>query len=557
MSDITKDAIEWFEVEVRHGTLKGFFDISELTASFKRMRPSLHRYCDNETIIDVDALLYTTARLPEGIHLVREVLLQKSVSADFASLPGIEALRTLSRRRASFRIGPETVIIVAREDITEILDLVSILTSYYIEASKIHRMLHASHLLEDIRALNASGTERGSATFNRLMARLVFEFGTTEEQMELLDEKWGGRLFERLQYIGEHLPTIHVRFHKGFHAGTLPSRGPARNWAKRIADHVSRISEGAERPIHIISSNTHSTVNVLSSYARLHSEKVLEWGRANSKDDESRNIIESHVNTDQHTNLIYYLLKGYLRAQPDLMQEKQAEDAQIGITVLPDVFMVGIDCQVIDLCRINFDLVDSRLELNRERIMQERPIIINFDYAFGEQAGTIIEELILSFGKRIRSFSIMGKAGTVVGERGGIMIPSYLLQQGRNDIYDIPNGNQLRKEDFKDVAFRSQVHVGGPMLTVLGTVLQNHSMLREYKEVWGILGLEMEGIPYMRKIHQCHKLGHLKKDITVNVGYYASDVPLVPGETLSRELSFAGVDATYGINIAILNKLLS
>lgn len=556
MSDITKDAIEWFEVEVRYGTLKGFFDISALTASFKKMRPSLHRYCDDESIIDVDALLYTTARLPEDVHLVREVLLQKSVSAEFASLPGIEPLRTLSRRRASFRIGPETIIIVAREDITEILDLVSILTSYYIEASKIHRMLHG-HLLEDIRTLNNSGAERSSVAFNRLMARLVFEFGTTEEQLELLDEKWNGKLFERLQYIGEHLPNIHVRLHKGFHAGTLPSRGPARSWAKRITDHVSRLSEDTDRPIHIISSNTHSTVNVLSSYARLHSDKVLEWGRANSRDEDSRNIIESHINTDQHTNLIYYLLKGYLRTQPHLMEQKQAEDAQIGITVLPDVFMVGIDCQVIDLCRINFDLVDERLEYNRERILKERPIIINFDYAFGEQAGTIIEELILSFRKRIRSFSIMGKAGTVVGERGGIMIPSYLLQQGRNDIYDIPNGNQLCKEDFKDVAFRSQVHVGGPMLTVLGTVLQNHSMLREYKEVWGILGLEMEGIPYMRKIHQCYKLGYLREDITVNVGYYASDVPLVPGETLSRELSFAGVDATYGINIAILNKLLS
>ncbi|MCS6884279.1 MAG: hypothetical protein RMM17_08510 [Acidobacteriota bacterium] len=557
MSDATKDAIEWFEVEVRHGTLKGFFDIAELAASFKRMRPSLHRHCEDENIIDVDALLYTTARLPEGVHTVREVLLQKSVPSDFAKLPGIEPLRTPSRRRASFRVGPETIVIVAREDITEILDLVSIFTSYYIEASKIHRMLRSSYLLDELRKLNGARLSPSSPEYNRFMVRLVFEFGTSEEQLELLNEKWKGQLFERLQYIGEHMPSIHIRLHKAFHAGTIPSRAPARNWSKRIAEHVRQISGGEDRPIHIISSNTHSTVNVLSSYARIYGEKVIEWGRANSHDDESRQLIENHVNTDQHENLIYYLLKGYLREQPEIMAEKQAHDLKIGISVLPDVFMVGIDCQVLDLCKIDFDLVDKRLELNRERIQREKPIIINFDYAFGEQAGTIIEELILNFRKQIVSFSIMGKAGTVVGERGGIMIPSYLLQQGRNDIYDIPNGNQLTKEDFKDVAFRSRVHVGGPMLTVLGTVLQNNSMLREYKEVWGILGLEMEGIPYIRKIHQCHKLGYLREDIKINIGYYASDVPLVPGETLSRELSFAGVDATYGINIAILNKLFS
>jgi hypothetical protein len=249
-------------------------------------------------------------------------------------------------------------------------------------------------------------------------------------------------------------------------------------------------------------------------------------------------------------------MKGYLRNQPDIRAEKLAYDESLGITVLPDIFMVGIDCQVIDLTKLNFDLVDPRLTLDKEKIMKNRPIIINFDYAFGEQAGTIIEELIMSFQKRIHSFSIMGKAGTVVGERGGIMIPSYLLQQGRNEIYDLPNGNGLTSKDFVDVIASNRVYSDGPMLTVLGTVLQNNSMLNEYYEKWHILGLEMEGIPYIRKLHQCNKLGYLRDDIMVNVAYYASDAPLIPGETLSRELSFAGVDATYGINIVILNKLL-
>jgi hypothetical protein len=334
-----------------------------------------------------------------------------------------------------------------------------------------------------------------------------------------------------------------------------PARGPARKWCQRIADYVEKISGYDNRPIHIISSNTHSTVNVLSGYARMHADDVLDWGRAQSTEPGALSIIDRHVNTNHHTNLIYYLLKGYLRAQPALREEKIAYDESLGITVLPDIFMVGIDCQVIDLTRLDYDLIDPRLMLDRERIMHERPLIINFDYAFGEQAGTIIEELIMSFQKRIHSFSIMGKAGTVVGERGGIMIPSYLLQQGRNDIYDFPNGNQLRPDDFSEVT-TSRIYTNGPMLTVLGTVLQNNTMLTDYCKTWGILGLEMEGIPYVRKLHQCNKRGYLREDIIINVAYYASDAPLVPGETLSRELSFAGVDATYGINLVILNKLL-
>ncbi|MBI4851054.1 MAG: hypothetical protein HY819_04415 [Acidobacteria bacterium] len=554
MNEATQEAIEWFEVEVRHGTLKGFFDIAQLVPAFQKMHPSLHRYCDKTEVIDVDAILYSTARLPEGIHEVREILLQKSVPNNFSAQPGINPLRSPSRRRASFKIGPETIIIVVREEITELLDLMSILTSYFIEATKIYRLLAGRPLLDEIRQIAASQAQVSLERRNRLMARLAFDLGTTEESLRLLDHKWDGELFSRLQYIGEHLPTIFVRMHRAF--SNINSRGPARKWCQRIADFIGKLSGKEERPIHIISSNTHSTVNVLSGYARLHEDEVLSWGRANSTDTEALDLIERHVNTVHHTNLIYYLMKGYLRSLPDIRTSKIAYDESLGITALPDIFMVGIDCQVIDLTKIDFNLIDPRLVVDRDKLMQTRPLIINFDYAFGEQAGTIIEELIMSFQKRIHSFSIMGKAGTVVGERGGIMIPSYLLQQGRNEIYDFPNGNGLKKEDFTDVIATSRVYTNGPMLTVLGTVLQNNSMLNEYYEKWHILGLEMEGIPYVRKLHQCNKLGYLRDDIMINVAYYASDAPLIPGETLSKELSFAGVDATYGINIVILNKLL-
>src|ERR1044071_436365 len=169
MNEATQEAIEWFEVEVRHGTLKGFFDIAQLVPAFQRMKPSLHRYCDKYEVIDVDALLYATARLPERIHEVREVLLQKSVPSNFASQPGIESLRSPSRRRACFKIGPETIIIVVREEITELLDLMSILTSYFIEATKIHRLLAGRPLLDEIRQIVTAGAEATPERRNRLM----------------------------------------------------------------------------------------------------------------------------------------------------------------------------------------------------------------------------------------------------------------------------------------------------------------------------------------------------------------------------------------------------
>ena len=149
----------------------------------------------------------------------------------------------------------------------------------------------------------------------------------------------------------------------------------------------------------------------------------------------------------------------------------------------------------------------------------------------------------------------MGKAGTVVGERGGILLPTYLLRQGSDDVYDFPVPNFLTPEDFAGLPVGT-VSTGGPMLTVLGTVLQNDRMLLRYRDEWGILGLEMEGIPYVRSLHQSRKRGFMSESFRMGVAYYASDAPLVPGESLSKELAFQGLDATYGISQVILSHLL-
>ena len=94
------------------------------------------------------------------------------------------------------------------------------------------------------------------------------------------------------------------------------------------------------------------------------------------------------------------------------------------------------------------------------------------------------------------------------------------------------------------------------MLTVLGTILQNDELLHAYRDGWRVLGLEMEGIPYLRTLHQCLKQGILRSDIKVGIGYYASDSPLVPGESLAKALAVQGVNATYALNLAILRGIL-
>lgn len=535
-------AIHDFEILVRHGALIGDFLVDEFLTAYRAMEPSLHRYCNTPDVLDVDAFLYVLARLPEGIHRVSEILVQADLPDKLPRLEGLHEVVVPSRRRATFQLGPERMVIVAREGVTELLDLVTLLSAFVVEARKLENLLQRGSLQADLRAYIAEAPNQ--AEENRLLVRLAFDLGTTDDQMMALREVWGDQTLERLLCLVDHPPRLRVRLHREYSLQSALNR--SRNWAQRLAQEISQRAPG--RPLHILSSNTHSTVNLLSPFVRHYQDEILAWGEQVRPD-----LFHSQEICPE--NRVYVLLRSWLEMHPERNQEKRELLSQCGICVLSDHERVGVTAQFLDLERIPLQFVDARLGLEPFPPGQA-PILVNFDYAFGDQAGVVGEQLFRELRNcQVRSFSIMGKAGSLVGPRGSLMLPNYLIREGTRDVYDIPNGNALESEDFRGLQV-GEVFSGGPMLTVLGTILQNDHLLESYRDDWKALGLEMEGTPYIRAVHQALKLGWLPADLRVAVGYYASDSPLIPGESLARSLSLQGVDATYGLNIALLRKLL-
>ena len=99
----------------------------------------------------------------------------------------------------------------------------------------------------------------------------------------------------------------------------------------------------------------------------------------------------------------------------------------------------------------------------------------------------------------------------------------------------------------------------GPIITVLGTSLQNRDVLEKFQHSgWKAVGLEMEGAHYHRAINAAIIQGSISKDVKVRYAYYASDNPLLSGETLaSGSLGSEGVKPTYMITKAIVQKILN
>jgi hypothetical protein len=182
------------------------------------------------------------------------------------------------------------------------------------------------------------------------------------------------------------------------------------------------------------------------------------------------------------------------------------------------------------------------------------------DYAFGTQAYEVMDELLSpcvidnrKISLSIKSISIMGKAGILPGKKGDIMLATAHVMEGT------PH-NYILKNDLCETDFDDNVSVYcGPMVTVLGTSLQNRDVLeRFHASSWRAIGLEMEGGHYQRAINAAIIQGHIPQEMKIRYAYYASDNPLVSGQTLaSGPMGVDGIVPTYMITKVIIQKILN
>jgi len=244
-------------------------------------------------------------------------------------------------------------------------------------------------------------------------------------------------------------------------------------------------------------------------------------------------------------------------ANNDLRREIKKYAAKHGLYFVDATSGTNIQVQIIDTEKLNLKNWIKQSEI------QTKPVLIVMDYAFGEQAYETMDELLKPykingeklFSMNVESISIMGKAGILDGDKGDIMIPTSHIFEGTADNY--PFKNQLHKIDFEGSGIKVSK---GPMVTVLGTSLQNKDILRFFQlSSWKVIGLEMEGAHYQKAIQAASRIrGNIRKDVKVRYAYYASDNPLQTGSTLaSGGLGTSGVKPTYVITIKILEQIFS
>jgi len=545
----TTEAIERLYVSMRHLFYRGFFKPSGVSGESLRkllmtIQPEIYGSMSVTNKVELNGLLYVLDRLPEGIEECAFIHLTSDEGFQKASF---EPIVPKKRRRNCYRIDKHQMNIEVLLGRSEIYDILTHLTFLYIEADKIRdlgfnmeengRPKRIWKIIEEVakgeKKFSRKEKEVALIHLSALLGRTFDE--TLEAYNNFGDDNNPDRLFKIVYWLGQVSVEDwkEVRQREIYFSSILKERVGHHFFGEKWANTLKETLVAHElhrRPLHIISANMHSVKNML------YANDALKAGAADEVD---------------------YALYGEISNNPELRQNISSYALEQGLVYINDKSGSNIDVQIIDLSKVSL----KNTHFNKHGYSGEDVIIV-FDYAFGEQAFEIMDELLkpyetpeLSFKMKVRSISIMGKAGILTGEKGDIMIPTSHVFEGTADNYVFDN--ILKKEDFEDDELRA---FEGNMITVLGTSLQNKDILSYFMNTsWNAIGLEMEGAHYQKAIQVASKIRHhIGEDLSVAYAYYASDNPLETGSTLSSGgLGLTGVKPTYLITKRILEKILT
>ncbi|HJW91478.1 MAG TPA: hypothetical protein VJ436_12615, partial [Anaerolineales bacterium] len=451
--------------------------IRALEEAHTRMKSLLHMKApDLEP--DMSAFVYCLLRLPACMPGVSLVVLGQSTSVfthgGFENIEAWEQVSAPARRRRCFYNGKETLacFIASRTDIDDVIPL---LTAYQIEWNKIHwliKQLPASIWLDQL---------DNHQNFGNLAEALKI----SEDDLVHLQTIWGPEFSRNLKVIAATPIRLRVQLLSG---SFNEYRRATRIWWENVQQSIPHIHE---RPVYFVSSNPHSVVNLLSGFAQSNESELLAFLQqsANQSLLEEWNRIQAEQVPSSRENFLYYTLKKYQQAGDGPASEPVmlAYEQGCGILRIPSRHSFDVETRVIELSRLNPDLLDGRLDGDLDFLWNSDALILNIDYPLGMAAYNILSKVAEQIGE-ILGVYITGKAATLNGVIGDVMIPNVVHDEQSQNTYLFPNA--FIAADVAPFLIYGTVMDNQKTVSVRGTFLQNaHYMDVFYRE--GYTDIEM------------------------------------------------------------------
>lgn len=526
--------------------------IRTLEEAHARMSSLLHPAA-RDPAPDMTAFIYCTLRLPPCMPQVQLVVMGQDTSVfarlGFGQVDSWEEVFAPARRRRCFFNGKETLAcyIASRSDID---DLVPLLTAYQIEWNKIHALLQL--LAED--AIPSDYAKDPAA-----LRKIATALRISPDDLSQLRLIWGSQFARNLREIAARPLRLRIQL---LSSSLSEYWRATRIWWENIEAHLPELEDS---PVYFISSNPHGVANLLSGYALQHQEDLLKYLRQPGNEGlltEWNEIEENNVPSSRE-NFFYYLFKKYQQAQPEkLVAEALTEHERLcGITRVPSEHVFDVEAQPIQLRNLNPAFVDPRLDGDLSFLKDSDAFILNIDYPLGLAAYNLLSKVAEHVGQVLGVY-VTGKAATLNGVIGDVMIPNVVHDEQSQNTYLFPNA--FSASAVAPFVIYGTVLDNQKAVTVKGTFLQNSDYMAVfYRE--GYTDIEMEAGPYLSAVYEMYRPQRHPVNEVVNLHglpfdlgilHYASDTPLSKGRNLGAgSLSYFGMDSTYGASLAILRRI--
>jgi hypothetical protein len=505
---------------------------------------------------DMSAFLYCLLRLPACIHKTELVVLGQSTEvfswAGFHNIESWEPVSAPARRRRCFFNRSDTLACFVAS-VSDIDDVIPILTAYQIEWNKIHFLLQRN---SSIIYKGLPTDNQGEIDINVLAQAL----NISTDDIVRLKTVWGKDFGQNIDHIAKTKRNLRVRLLSG---SLVEYRRATDHWWEHIAQYCQEL---IDRPIYFISSNPHSLINLLSGFAIKNKNQLISFlNETHNQElqDEWKSIQAQQVVSSQD-NFLYYLLKKFQQSKQTNTFTAAQLNAEVdcGILRITSEHSFEIDAQIIELNQICPDTVDPRLQDgNLSFLSKSDAVLLNIDYPLGMAAYNILSE-IAEHVEKILGIYIMGKSASLNGAIGDIILPNVVHDEHSKNTY-------LFKNSFSAALVTPYLMYGTVLdnqkcVSVRGTFLQNATYMEVfYRE--GYTDIEMEAGPYLSSVYemfrpQRHPVNEIVNlyEVPFDVGiiHYVSDNPMGKGKNLGAgNLSYYGMDSTYAASVAILRRI--
>ena len=510
---------------------------------------------------DMSAFIYSVLRLPVSIIHCDLVLLGQSEEMFLQQgfhVDTWEGVTASARRRKWFYDGKGTLAVYVAS-VSDTDDIVPILVAFQLEWNKMHYLLNADpttmQLLE-------TRMDRSSPVFAEITKVLRERLHIVPDDWRRLEVIWADRLWENLLVIGKQRKSFGLRMLGGSHVGYVRA---TRQWWTPVEKLLDTLGL-QERPVYFVSSNTHSLINLMSGSLLTREAELTKFALSGEDPylaEECRKLQEGIV-PGNWQNFLYFTAREWIRtaAGREFARNRVRDEQERGIWHVGARHGLEIDAQIFELTKLHPMEIDPRCRMpGMDMLAKSQAIVLNIDCPLGMAAYRMLREIMENL-THVRGIYVLGKAATLNGSIGDVMISNVVLDEHSQNTYWLDNA--LTAQDVQPYLIYGSVLDNQKAVSAKGTYLQNRQYLDFYYHA-NYTVVEMESGPYLNAVYEDQYLTRYPMGENINFArlpyelgilHYGSDTPYTRGKNLGAgSLSYLGMDSTYACAVAILRRI--